>query len=73
MNETNTMERLKCPVTQCGADVLLARVKGETIMLDPGLIEVVVVQANGTYQRAKGYLPHGRTCLDISHRPRKEP
>ena len=64
------MEHLKCPIKECGAEVLLARVKGETILLNPSEVEVVVKGEDGAFSRVRGFLPHGMTCLDISQRPK---
>ncbi len=62
------LTQVRCSVRECGAIVLMAEVEGRQLALNPTWVDVVVACDAGQLRLARGLLPHGATCVDISAR-----
>lgn len=62
--------RALCPVEDCGAAVILARIDGEEIALNPISTSVAVPDEDGRWRVEAGLQPHAYTCVDIGARHR---
>jgi hypothetical protein len=63
------MKVQRCQVKECGAVVYLLPLEEGVIAVDPQPQEVVVPEGE-RYRVVSAYLPHWRTCVDISTRGR---
>ncbi len=59
----------KCPVKACGAMVLIVKVDGRPVPVNPVETELVVTETEGEGRLVKGFQPHRSTCVDIGARP----
>lgn len=65
------MERRLCEVKECGATVVILRVDGRPLAVDPMEVELVIAAEAGDYRLVRGFRPHRATCVDARNRPRR--
>jgi len=65
-----SLARTRCPVRECGATVLIARIDSREVHLDPVEVEVAVAEADAVTLR-RGYRLHAATCVNIAARQRR--
>jgi len=57
-----------CPIKECGARVIVARINGEDVSLDPVWVAVAVPAEDGKMRWVRGLQPHAYSCVDIAGR-----
>ncbi len=62
------LARTLCPVSACGATVILTEVAGERMALNPVVTTVAVPGEAGEFALMQGLQPHACTCVDIAAR-----